>query len=42
MAGMSGCGATIGYFGQAQQSYTVTVTGTSGALSHTTTIIFDG
>jgi hypothetical protein len=38
MAGMSGCGATIGYFGQAQHSYTVTVTGTSGALSHSTTI----
>ena len=38
MAGMSGCGATIGYFGQKQESYTVTVTGTSGALSHSATI----
>ncbi len=36
-AGISGCGAS-GYFGQAQQTYTVTVTATSGALSHSTTI----
>jgi CSLREA domain-containing protein len=38
MAGMSGCGATIGFFGQTQHTYTVTVTGASGALSHTSNI----
>jgi CSLREA domain-containing protein len=38
MAGMSGCGATIGFFGQTQHTYTVTITGSSGALSHTSNI----
>lgn len=38
MAGMSGCGPTIGFFGQAQQSYSVGVTGTSGTLSHTSNV----
>ena len=38
MAGMSGCGSTSGFFAQQQQSYTVTVTATSGALSHSTTV----
>jgi len=38
MAGMSGCNSTIGFFGQAQQSYTVGVTGTSGTLSHTSNV----
>jgi len=38
MIGMSGCGSTIGFFGQAQQSYTVGVTGTSGTLSHTSNV----
>ena len=37
MAGMSGCGSTSGFFAQQQQSYTVTVTATSGALSHSAT-----
>jgi hypothetical protein len=38
MAGLSGCGAISGSLGQTAQTYTVTVTGTSGALSHSTTI----
>jgi hypothetical protein len=38
VAGLSGCGSTGGFFGQAQKSYTVTVTATSGALSHTTNV----
>jgi hypothetical protein len=38
MAGMSGCGSTIGFFGQQQKSYTVTVTATSGTLSHFTNV----
>jgi hypothetical protein len=38
VAGMSGCNSTIGFFGQAQQSYTVGVTGTSGTLSHTSNV----
>jgi hypothetical protein len=36
--GVTGCGASTGYFGQQQQTYTVTVTGTSGALSHSATV----
>jgi hypothetical protein len=35
--GVGGCGASSGYFGQQPQTYTVTVTGTSGALSHSAT-----
>jgi hypothetical protein len=35
--GVSGCGASSGYFGQQQQTYTVNVTATSGALSHSST-----
>jgi hypothetical protein len=38
MAGLSGCGATSGFFGQPSQTYTMTVTATSGSLSHATTI----
>jgi len=39
-SGMSACGngSANGFFAQPQQSYTVTVTGTSGALSHTATV----
>jgi hypothetical protein len=33
-AGLTGCGIPSGYFNQAPQTYTVTVTGTSGTLSH--------
>jgi len=36
--GLTGCGYSTGFFGQAQQTYTVTVTGTSGALAHSTTV----
>ena len=36
---LSGCAATgNSYFGQPQQNYTVTVTGTAGTLSHSTTV----
>jgi hypothetical protein len=39
MAGMSGCGgSTIGFFGLAQHTYPLTVTASSGTLSHTSTI----
>jgi sugar lactone lactonase YvrE len=37
-AGLTGCGYSSGFFGQPQQTYTVTVTGTSGALVHSTTV----
>jgi sugar lactone lactonase YvrE len=41
--GLSGCGALHGFFGQTfgqsgEQTYTITVTATSGTLSHTTTV----
>jgi hypothetical protein len=36
--GLAGCGYSSGFFGQPQQTYTVTVTGTSGALVHSTTV----
>jgi hypothetical protein len=36
--GLSGCGSTSNFFAHSQKSYTVTVTGTSGALSHSTTV----
>jgi hypothetical protein len=38
MAGLSGCGGNNGLFAQAQRSYTMTVTVSSGSLSHTSTI----
>jgi hypothetical protein len=38
MAGLSGCGGNNGFFAQAQRSYTMTVTVSSGSLSHTSTI----
>ena len=38
VAGISACGTTTGIFSQQQQTYTVTVTGTSGALSHSSTV----
>ena len=37
IAGLSGCGAG-GFFGQPQQTYTITVTGTSGQISHSATV----
>jgi hypothetical protein len=36
--GLGGCSSTVGFFGQKPQTYTVTVTGTSGALSHSATV----
>jgi hypothetical protein len=38
VAGLTGCGSSTGFFGQTQQTYNVTITGTSGALSHSTTV----
>ena len=39
MAGLTGCGTNgSGYFAQSPQTYTVTVTGTSGLLSHSTSV----
>jgi hypothetical protein len=35
---LTGCGYSTGFFAQPAQSYTVTVTGTAGALSHSTTV----
>jgi hypothetical protein len=37
LGGLTGCGAG-GLFGHPQQSYTITVTGTSGHISHSTTV----
>jgi hypothetical protein len=38
VAGLSGCGSASGFFAQQGQSYTVTVTGTAGGLSHSATV----
>jgi hypothetical protein len=38
MAGLSGCGATSGFFGQAEKTYNVLITATSGSLSHSTSV----
>jgi len=38
MASIAGCGSHNGYFGQQQQSYSVTVTATSGSVVHSTTV----
>jgi len=37
VAGISACGSTVGIFAQQPQSYTVNVTGTAGALTHSAT-----
>jgi hypothetical protein len=38
VAGVSGCGSSNGFFNQPQQTYTMNVTVSSGALSHSSTI----
>lgn len=38
VAGISGCGSGNGFFAQQQQTFSVTVTGTAGALSHSATV----
>ena len=40
-AGLTGCGTSNGFFGQPGQSYTVTVTATSGTLVHSTTVVLN-
>jgi hypothetical protein len=37
ITGLSGCGSGTGFFAQPPEAYTVTVTATSGALSHSFT-----
>ena len=38
MAALTGCGSSTGFFASPQQTYNVTITGTSGALTHSTTV----
>lgn len=38
LIGMAGCGSSNGFFGQTPQNYIITVTATSGSLSHSTTV----
>ena len=38
VAGLTGCGATNGFFGQGPQTYTVTETVTTGTVSHSSTV----
>ena len=40
-AGLTGCGASNGFFGEAQRTYTVILTATSGTVQHTTTVTLD-
>jgi sugar lactone lactonase YvrE len=39
VSALSGCGSATGLFSQRQQTYTVTITATSGTLSHSTTVL---
>ncbi len=41
LAGLTGCGTSNGFFGQPGASYTITVTGTSGTLVHSTTVVLN-
>ncbi len=38
LLGVTGCGVKTGFFAQPQQTYTLTVTGASGALSHSASV----
>jgi hypothetical protein len=38
VSAISGCGSTSGFFAQQQQTYTLTITGTAGSLSHSATV----
>ena len=38
LATLSGCSSRNGFFGQPQQTYTLTVTATTGTLSHSTDV----
>jgi hypothetical protein len=38
MTALGGCGSTNGFFGQPQKTYIVTVTVTTGTLSHSTNV----
>jgi subtilase family serine protease len=42
MAALNGCESLSGFTGQSPQTYTVIVTGTSGTLSHSTTVTLTG
>jgi predicted PurR-regulated permease PerM len=38
VAGISGCGSNDGFFALQQKTYSVTITGTAGSLSHSGTV----
>jgi hypothetical protein len=40
-AALSGCGTNNGFFGQSQKTYNVTISATSGTVSHTATVTLD-
>ena len=41
VTGLSGCGATNGFFAAQPQTYTVTITATTGTLSHSTNVTLE-
>jgi hypothetical protein len=38
LTGLTGCGSSGGFSAQQKQNYTINLTGTSGALSHSATV----